>query len=211
MIEILRQATKKAGGVAKLARLIGIRHNAFYVWKRIPAERVLDIERATGITRHDLRPDLYPPYRDGTPDFCGQSERLDERQQRSERLDERQKKSVRSDERKQETRLPGKQCPSAWCQTNNKKLKQQAGTGTKAVQRHTTQDYAGQHNATQHHVPQPQQLPAFPLEAGAGFFAFACPVVGLPVSACPKAEVETETKGGKACCALSRKLKGKAP
>jgi len=28
--------------------------------KRIPAERVLDIERLTGIPRHDLRPDLYP-------------------------------------------------------------------------------------------------------------------------------------------------------
>lgn len=60
MIEILRQATEKAGGVSKLARLIGIRHNAFYVWKRIPAERVLDIERVTGISRHRLRPDIYP-------------------------------------------------------------------------------------------------------------------------------------------------------
>lgn len=27
---------------------------------RVPAERVLDIERATGIPRHELRPDLYP-------------------------------------------------------------------------------------------------------------------------------------------------------
>lgn len=26
----------------------------------VPAERVLDIERQWGISRHDLRPDLYP-------------------------------------------------------------------------------------------------------------------------------------------------------
>jgi len=27
---------------------------------RVPAERVLDVERATGVSRHELRPDLYP-------------------------------------------------------------------------------------------------------------------------------------------------------
>lgn len=26
----------------------------------VPAERVLDIEKLTGVSRHDLRPDLYP-------------------------------------------------------------------------------------------------------------------------------------------------------
>ena len=60
MINIVTKAVKKAGGVSSLARQLGIKHNAFYVWKRIPAERVLDIERITGISRHDLRPDLYP-------------------------------------------------------------------------------------------------------------------------------------------------------
>lgn len=28
--------------------------------RRVPAERVLQIERATGVSRHELRPDLYP-------------------------------------------------------------------------------------------------------------------------------------------------------
>jgi Putative antitoxin of bacterial toxin-antitoxin system, YdaS/YdaT len=28
--------------------------------RRVPTERVLEIERATGISRHDLRPDIYP-------------------------------------------------------------------------------------------------------------------------------------------------------
>lgn len=27
----------------------------------VPAERVLDVERITGISRHDLRPDIYGP------------------------------------------------------------------------------------------------------------------------------------------------------
>ena len=27
---------------------------------RVPAERVLEVERVTGIDRHELRPDLYP-------------------------------------------------------------------------------------------------------------------------------------------------------
>lgn len=60
MINIVTKAVKKAGGVTSLAQKLGIKHNAFYVWKRVPAERVLKIEHITGISRHDLRPDLYP-------------------------------------------------------------------------------------------------------------------------------------------------------
>lgn len=62
MINIVAKAVKKAGGESSLARQLSIKHNAFYVWKRIPAERVLKIERITGISRHDLRPDLYPRF-----------------------------------------------------------------------------------------------------------------------------------------------------
>jgi DNA-binding transcriptional regulator YdaS (Cro superfamily) len=29
--------------------------------ERVPAERVLAIEAATGVPRHELRPDIYPP------------------------------------------------------------------------------------------------------------------------------------------------------
>ena len=56
---------KRAGGISALARALGIRHNAIYSWKRVPAERVLAVEEATGIPRSDLRPDLYP--RETTP------------------------------------------------------------------------------------------------------------------------------------------------
>lgn len=55
-------AINAAGGVAKLASLISVSSQAISQWTRVPAERVLQIERATGgkITRHELRPDLYP-------------------------------------------------------------------------------------------------------------------------------------------------------
>jgi len=45
-----------------LSRGLGVDKATVTRWaqKRIPAERVVDIERFTGIPRHDLRPDLYP-------------------------------------------------------------------------------------------------------------------------------------------------------
>lgn len=57
------RAVQKAGGVAALARALGIKHTAPYGWKRIPAERVLDVEALTAIPCSELRPDIYPPDR----------------------------------------------------------------------------------------------------------------------------------------------------
>lgn len=48
----------------ELAMRLGIRVQAITGWKaakRIPAERVLAVEGITGVPRHELRPDLYPP------------------------------------------------------------------------------------------------------------------------------------------------------
>lgn len=59
MIVIVAKAAEKAGGVVALARELGIKHTAMYSWKRVPAERVLDIERITGISRYDMRPDIF--------------------------------------------------------------------------------------------------------------------------------------------------------
>lgn len=62
-IEALRQAIKAAGGQTALARAIGKTQGHVSQWLRrehVPAEEVLKIEAATGISRHDLRPDLYP-------------------------------------------------------------------------------------------------------------------------------------------------------
>lgn len=52
----------------EFAAQLGVTQSALSQWicGRVPAERVLQVERATGsqVTRHELRPDLYPlePY-----------------------------------------------------------------------------------------------------------------------------------------------------
>lgn len=48
---------------AQLATDLGVQPPAVCKWERnrIPAERVIDVERVTGIPRQRLRPDLYPP------------------------------------------------------------------------------------------------------------------------------------------------------
>ena len=55
----LQQAIEVAGGVSELARRIGISQPSVSNWLKIPAERVLMVETATGIDRAVLRPDLY--------------------------------------------------------------------------------------------------------------------------------------------------------
>lgn len=61
--EPIQAAVEKAGGVNALALMVGVSYQAVQQWvksRRVPAERVLDIERATGVARHALRPDIYP-------------------------------------------------------------------------------------------------------------------------------------------------------
>ena len=66
MEKALDDAKTAAGGNTGLAKLLcgeGIRitPQAISQWSKVPAERVLTVERLTGVPRHDLRPDLYPP------------------------------------------------------------------------------------------------------------------------------------------------------
>lgn len=58
----LEMAIKAAGSQAKLAEAIGRTQQAVSKWVRegrIPAEYVVAVEKATGINRAELRPDLY--------------------------------------------------------------------------------------------------------------------------------------------------------
>jgi TorA maturation chaperone TorD len=55
----LALAIDKAGGVAELARKIGIAQPSVSNWSRVPAQRVIAVEAATGVPRRELRPDLY--------------------------------------------------------------------------------------------------------------------------------------------------------
>ena len=58
------RAIAVAGGLSRLAEHLGITRSAVSQWPQIPAERVHDVERITGIPRSELRPDLYPPERE---------------------------------------------------------------------------------------------------------------------------------------------------
>jgi DNA-binding transcriptional regulator YdaS (Cro superfamily) len=62
--EALMLAIDKAGSQAEIARIAGVSTTAVWKWvqssKRVPAEFVRKIEAATGVSRHDLRPDIYP-------------------------------------------------------------------------------------------------------------------------------------------------------
>lgn len=61
-METLRAYLKSVRGRAsRLAESLGINPGALSQWMQVPAERVLDVERHTGLSRHDLRPDIYGP------------------------------------------------------------------------------------------------------------------------------------------------------
>jgi len=55
----IEAAIRAAGGVGALARKIGIAQPSVSNWIRVPAERVIAVEAATGVHRGMLRPDLY--------------------------------------------------------------------------------------------------------------------------------------------------------
>ena len=55
----LSAAIHAVGGVSELARRVGISQPSVSNWDKVPAERVLAVEAATGVARVRLRPDLY--------------------------------------------------------------------------------------------------------------------------------------------------------
>jgi DNA-binding transcriptional regulator YdaS (Cro superfamily) len=60
--DALEQVKKKLGGNAGIAaKLGGITPQAVSQWDRVPPARVLTIEELTGISRHELRPDIFGP------------------------------------------------------------------------------------------------------------------------------------------------------
>lgn len=56
----IKLAASRVGGMVQLSSALGLTRTAVYQWKKVPAERVLDVERLTGVPREILRPDLYP-------------------------------------------------------------------------------------------------------------------------------------------------------
>jgi TorA maturation chaperone TorD/DNA-binding transcriptional regulator YdaS (Cro superfamily) len=64
----LQLAISAAGGVASLAKRLGIAQPSVSNWTRVPSDRVITIESLTGVSRDLLRPDLY----------CGEAPVLDD-------------------------------------------------------------------------------------------------------------------------------------
>jgi hypothetical protein len=56
----LREAIKKAGGHEVVARHFNLTRQAVWMWRKVPPLRVLELERLSGVSRHRLRPDVYP-------------------------------------------------------------------------------------------------------------------------------------------------------
>ena len=60
----LALAVRTAGSQTAFGELIGRRQSTVHDWlrvgKELPAELVFEVEAKLGISRHDLRPDLYP-------------------------------------------------------------------------------------------------------------------------------------------------------
>ncbi len=66
MTDVLTLIKERSGGcVALAAKLTAatpsapITSQAVSQWKRVPAERVLSVETITGVSRHQLRPDIF--------------------------------------------------------------------------------------------------------------------------------------------------------
>lgn len=59
MEELLRYLDEKRGRRGELAAALGISPSAISMWKQVPAERVGDVARATGIPPDVLRPDIF--------------------------------------------------------------------------------------------------------------------------------------------------------
>ncbi|PPU41854.1 YdaS family helix-turn-helix protein [Xanthomonas arboricola] len=67
----LERAVEAAGGQSALARLLStdlraVKQGHVWAWinrgHAVPAEFVMKIEAATGVSRHDLRPDVFGPH-----------------------------------------------------------------------------------------------------------------------------------------------------
>ena len=55
------EAVRRVGSPARLAKLLGITRQAIQQWKSVPPERVLALENISGVSRYELRPDIYGP------------------------------------------------------------------------------------------------------------------------------------------------------
>ncbi len=62
-LKVFERIVAGGGGTqAALAQALEVEPMTVSGWKKrgVPAERVLDVERVSGVSRHEIRPDIYP-------------------------------------------------------------------------------------------------------------------------------------------------------
>jgi DNA-binding transcriptional regulator YdaS (Cro superfamily) len=59
----MKEIIRRAGGVSKLAAAVGRHHATVIGWKAVPPAHVRVVSQVTGLSPHQLRPDLWdsPP------------------------------------------------------------------------------------------------------------------------------------------------------
>lgn len=66
MDEALKLVISLVGSKRALAAQLGISEQAVGKWQQVPIARAQDVARITGLSLHEIRPDIYPPiYRSG--------------------------------------------------------------------------------------------------------------------------------------------------
>lgn len=61
MNEITRIAIERAGGPRAVSRQVNLTRQAVAKWDEVPPRHVLVIEELSGVSRYELRPDIYGP------------------------------------------------------------------------------------------------------------------------------------------------------
>lgn len=59
----VERAIEAGGGITKVAKHFEVSLQAIQKWRqlsRVPADKVLELERLSGVSRHELRADIYP-------------------------------------------------------------------------------------------------------------------------------------------------------
>lgn len=59
--KITALAIRKAGGIKRVAKALCITYQAVQCWPKVPAKHVLFLESMSGVSRHNLRPDIFGP------------------------------------------------------------------------------------------------------------------------------------------------------
>ncbi len=61
MTKSLKELIKDHGGPTEFAKALDVTPQAVSQWKQVPTAHVLTVEKITGVSRHELRPDVFGP------------------------------------------------------------------------------------------------------------------------------------------------------